>query len=394
MPGPLQGVRVLDCSWLLLDYIGLILANDGADVIHVEEPKQGDYMRFFLGQVRPGWSPPFINRNVNKRSLTVNLKTSEGLEAFNKLAATADVLLTVYTADAPARLGIDYESIRKVNPEIIYAQVTGYGAAGPYSGLPTHGQHFDAHTGAFEFEMGGDGLAVGKWIEPSSYRRLPNVQGGSLMPALAITGALLARERTGKGGFFDISAGDGAMATDWFSLTLRMNQGTVGPVDSAAIDALEPGRSARMDFYATGNQRYVLVDFTDARQWQAFCAAIDRQHLATVTDDARVREELKATFQARGLQEWIDLASAHHLPIGPVVFTEDLPKDVNVRARHAIVDMHHPELGPWYVHPSPLSQGRTLERPTPGLGQHTEELLRELGYTRDDYARFKTAGIV
>jgi crotonobetainyl-CoA:carnitine CoA-transferase CaiB-like acyl-CoA transferase len=394
MTALLEGVRVLDLSWLLLDYIGLVLANDGAEVIHVEEPRQGDYMRWFLGQIKPGWSPPFLVRNSNKKSFTVNLKSDEGLSAFNQLAASADVLLTVYTADVPARLGIDYESIRKINPEIIYVQVTGYGASGPYSRIPTHGEHFDAHSGAYDFRVGEGGLPISDLLEKSSYRRLSSVLGGSLVPTVAIVGALLERERTRKGRFMDISAGDCVMATDWFSLTRRLNEDKLGPPDSAALDAMQPGATARLAFYATVNERYVAVDLREEEPWQSFCRAVDQQELAAVADDEQLRDRLKTIFGSRGSKEWREFGSEHQLPIGPVVFPEDLPADANVRARHCVQDMQHPVVGPWYVNNSPLRQEPTLERPTPKLGEHTEELLLELGYSTTDYARLKETGIV
>lgn len=399
MAGLLEGVRVLDCAWLLLDYQGQILANDGADVIHVEEPKSGDYMRFFLGQIVPDWSPVFVARNGNKRSFTVDLKADEGKEIFYRLVETADVVYCNYVGDAPRRLGIDYERLAQVNPRIVYLQCTGYGAAGPYSPLPTHGVHFDTHSGMYRYWRDADGFMNARVAEQSPLRRVDGLSAGCLYGSVAIAAALYERERTGKGRFFDLSCGDAGIASDWFSLVPSLNRERVRPFAPPAAESELPaaaliGGSPRLQFYECADGRFLLADFVDGTAWGRFSEAAGRPDLLAARDDGALEGALRALFRERPRLDWLDLASEAGLSLGPVVAPEEVITNAQVRQRHVFADMDHPVFGPWYLQGSPLRQDFTVTRPTPALGEHTAELLGELGYGATDYARLKAAGVV
>src|SRR5262249_34289979 len=286
------------------------------------------------------------------------------------------------------------------NPRIIHLQSTGYGARGPYALMPTHGQHFDAHSGAYRFWRDGEGLAHSREAEESSLRRVAGLEAGCLYGALAVAAALVERDRTGRGRAFDISCGDSGIASDWFSLVPSLNHTRVKPFQPPVENSRLPaaalvGGSPRRQLYGTREGRFVLAALDEPAHWERFCRAAGREDLlAFGGEDAALEAELRALFESRTRRQWIELASEERLAIGPVVPPEDIMTNPQVRARGVFADMRHPVFGPWYLQGSPLRRDFAVAQPTPALGEHTAELLAELGYPAEEYERLKTSGIV
>ena len=381
----LQGVRVVECAVLFNgDQTGRLLGDLGADVIKVEAPGAGDYLRDILGQLSPHHSPAHVFANRNKRSVVLDLRTEAGRDAFFALIRTADIFVDGFAGDACNKLGIGYEAQRAVKPDIIYAQCSGFGSAGEYAQIPTHGQMMGALGGGTPLRMDEDGLA----------HEQPGGLGDGTMvaathTALTAVAALHQRDRTGEGCRIDGAGSDAVLATQWIRPTYLWNDDRLvdrrGAIGGNAL-------SARYHFYETSDQRFVLFCGIEPKFWKNFCAAVDRPDLAglgiagAAVDFAKGEVELAHTlqeiFHTRTQREWIDIALRHDIALGPAHRLDDLLDDPHLRAREIIVEHDHPHAGPvtlvgWAA---PVAdQPFEITHPAPLLGEHTAEVLSELG---------------
>src|SRR5215212_407289 len=204
MTGLLEDVTVIETGVLMtVDFLGRLLADEGADVIKVETPQLGDYLRNIMSRFAPDWSSFHITLNRNKRSITCDARTPEGQEIMAKLVAQADIFITGNVGDANHKLGLDYDTIQAINPKIVYCQATGFGASGPYAQVPTHGQMMDALGG------GADPMAIDErgFVTPTGQGvgSSGGVVVGPLYAAFAVAAALAKAARTGEGCFIDVS---------------------------------------------------------------------------------------------------------------------------------------------------------------------------------------------
>jgi crotonobetainyl-CoA:carnitine CoA-transferase CaiB-like acyl-CoA transferase len=276
MTGLLEGVRVLESAQLFNgDYTGQILADEGADVIKVESPFRGDYLRDFLGQMKPhtrGHSPLHMILNRNKRSVTLNLRSDEGKEVFWRMLQDCDVFLDGNSSGALDDLGIGYEAQRERKPDIVFAAISGLGNSGPYARVPTHGQSMNALAGSYPHEVGPDGYAqkreasspvadAGGWIV------------GPLYTAVGICAALLRRERTGKGAYVDVGASDAVIASAWMSMVTTLNRDRIG------ADETGGNTGPKYGVYETKDGKFVLTALIEHHFWEHFCKAIGREDL-------------------------------------------------------------------------------------------------------------------
>jgi formyl-CoA transferase len=396
----LEGIRVVECAVLFNgDQTGRILADLGADVIKVESPGVGDYLRDFLGQITPHNSPAHLYVNRNKRSVTLNLRTEQGRSVFFDLLRTADIFVDGFAGDASARLGIGYEHQRRVKPDIIYAQCSGFGA-GPYAEVPTHGQMMGALAGTMELEMGNGGL-----VEQTRTGISDATVIGASYTALTAIAALTYRERTGEGVFIDGAGSDAALATEWFRPTYAWNDSRI--TDRATLPAVgSEGASAKYQFYETKDRKFLLFCGIEHKFWNNFCDAVGRSDLREDDPTAPVdfaggqealRRELQGIFHTRPLVEWIEVARDHDIAMGPALQVDDLRDDPHVRQREIVYDAVHPAAGPFtYVGwPAPIA-GQPFEvfRPAPSLGQDTEQVLFELGYGQERIDALRRGGTV
>lgn len=397
----LEGVRVLECAVLLNgDQTGRLLGDLGADVIKLEQRGRGDYLRDILGQITPHNSPAHLYANRNKRSIALDLQSDVGREIFFELLSTADVFVDGLAGDACERLGIGYEAQLERNPAIVYAQCSGFGSSGPYAGLPTHGHMMGALAGGVHLRTGDNdevevlgGLANG-------------VAVGATNTALTLVAALLRSRATGRGCRIDGAGSDAVIATEWFRPTYHWNAERL--VDRSTLRT--PGEEAtpRYTYYVTKDDRYVLLCAIEAHFWSRFCEAAGLGDAAPAEsggsravsfgdEDPALGATLRATFRERTLDEWMDLAVAHRIPMCPANQVENLRDDPQLASRQIIHDSDHPVAGPvtmpgW---PAPVrDQPFEVRFPAPALGEHTSAILGELGWTADRIDRAMVDGVV
>jgi crotonobetainyl-CoA:carnitine CoA-transferase CaiB-like acyl-CoA transferase len=398
----LAGVRVVESASLLNgDTLGMLLGDLGADVIKVESPGRGDYLRDFMGQITPHNSPAHLQVNRNKRSVAIDARTDAGQAVMWRLLETADVFVDGSSAGAMDRLGIGYDAQRLRNPRIIYATVTGFGVLGPYHAIPTHGMMMTALAGANPVVRGADGF-----MHPVPAAGFGGTERGgeattaaAVHAALHIAAALFARERSGVGCHIDVAGSDAVIAQALTSVIYALNDSRL--TDRSSLPTIDGGvwKGAKYQFYETRDAKMVMLAAIEDRFWSGFCAAIERPDLLTPehsssggvdfgADESSLRDELITIFAGRDQQEWLDLAVAHRLPLGPAPTTlEQMATDPHIRARSIIVDGVHPDAGPFTYVGSPAivdGAGFEVRRPAPALGEHTGEVLTELGYTAQE----------
>jgi crotonobetainyl-CoA:carnitine CoA-transferase CaiB-like acyl-CoA transferase len=396
----LAGIRVIESAQLFNgDSLGMHLGDLGADVIKVESPFMGDYLRDFLGQITPHHSPAHLQVNKNKRSVTLDLHREEGRELFWRLFATADVFVDGNAADATEKLGIGYEAQRQRKPDIVYCQYTGYGSAGPYARIPTHGQMMNALAAATPMEMGPDGFM--RRMHPAPGRVGDMLMGGdgtaagAIHAAFHVAAAIVHRERTGDGCFIDVAGHDGVIVQAWFGATYALNLDRV--TDGSSLPArrtAEGSTSAKYQWYETRDKKILLFCCIEPKFWRNFCRAVGRDDLLPVHDERHpvdfaggavdLRRELQQIFHTRDLADWVSLAAQNDFALGPSPVTlAEAMEDPHLKTRDVFVDGEHPRAGSFtYIGEAGKVRGQPYEvrYPAPLLGEHTREILGgELG---------------
>lgn len=401
----LEGVRVIECAVLFNgDQTGRLLADMGADVIKVESTRGGgDYLRDILGQITPRNSPAHLYVNRNKRSIALNLRSAEGLEKFYELLKTADIFVDGFAGDACAKLGIGYEDQMKVKPDIIYAQCSGFGAKGPLAQIPTHGQMMGALGGGVPLEMCSDGMVRIKSRDSLG----DGTTVAATNTALAAVAALNQRYRTGKGAYIDGAGSDAVMATRWIYSTYAWNDSRI--TDRSGMPAFDEteSSSAKYQFYETQDKKFMLFCAIEQKFWNNFCAAIGRTDLIAQHDDAtpidfsndslELRIELQKIFHTKTLKAWTEIAIKHDIAMAPANQIDDLLTDTHIQSRNMIIEQQHPVAGPFTSlgWPAPVKdQPFEVFRHAPSYGEHTNEILKELGCSDADIAGLRKNAVV
>jgi len=413
--GLLSGIRVLESAQLFNgDTLGALLGDLGADVIKIESPFRGDYLRDMLGQVAPHYSPAHLQINKNKRSVALDLRRDEGREVFWRLLATADVFIDGNAADAMTKLGVGYEQQKARRAEIVYCQYTGYGATGPYATIPTHGQMMNAAAGGTPVEMGEDGF-----VRP--YRGAQPFNGiasggegtaaGAAYAAMHVAAALVQRQRTGQGCYIDVAASEAVVSSAWIAATYILNDDRIADRRSLPTPISPDGTtSAKYQFYRTADDRFVLFCCIEPAFWKNFCRLAGREDLigedgsgpvdfaVSADPEQTLRREIQKIIETRTQQEWTRLAAEHDLAIGPAVQQEDLRSDPQLTARGAFVDAEHPVAGPFtHVTLPALVDGRRsteIRHHAPALGEQTREILDELGLSAAEISALRESGVI
>ncbi|MGE0384971.1 MAG: CaiB/BaiF CoA transferase family protein [Gammaproteobacteria bacterium] len=384
----LAGYRVLESSQLLNGAsTAAMLADLGADVIKVESPFLGDYLRVEYTM--------HLHRQANKskRSVAIDLRKPQGRDLFLRLLATADVFVTNAIANRNEKLGLSYAQLREHKPDIVYCQNTGFGASGPYREVPTHGQMMNAIAGSYPMELDAEGFTQPRadlLTRPGSY------MGGGEATAVAATSAafhiaaaLAHRERTGEGCYIDISAAEAVISSAWISAVAHMNiPETIGhhqsPENLRAV--------ARYQFYQAADGRFLLFCPEEKKFWETFCDLVGRPELKGIQFGVELRREIQAILKTRTLAEWMQIAVQHKLPIGPAhIDIADIRADPQIAARGIFVDGRDETGAPFtYVGQPAQLAGQQFEvsRPAPRLGEHTDEILRGIGCSDADLARY------
>jgi crotonobetainyl-CoA:carnitine CoA-transferase CaiB-like acyl-CoA transferase len=410
----LAGVRVIESAMLFNgDTVGAHLGDLGADVIKVEGPPVGDYLRHFLGQVVPGNSPAHIQVNRNKRSIGIDLRADAGREVFWRLLATADVFVDGNAADACDKLGIGFEAQRARKPDIIYCQYSGYGASGPYARIPTHGQMMDALAGAVPVAIGADGfMHRAPHSGPLSGMDTggEGTAAGAIHAAYHVAAALVQRSRTGAGAYIDIAGTDGVISQAWIGATYALNEHRIADrttMPERSVDGEMSG--ALYQYYECADGRNILFCCIEPKFWRNFCGAIGRPDLVDRNRAAKagsqvdfgsgqveLRRELQAIFHTRPLAEWVELAATRDIAMGPAHRSvQEALDDPHLAARGTFHTDVHPQAGEYtFVKEAGLVAGQPyrIRHHAPAFGQHTIELLDELGYDRSEIDELTSAG--
>jgi crotonobetainyl-CoA:carnitine CoA-transferase CaiB-like acyl-CoA transferase len=388
---PLQDVRILELGQIITAPLtGMMLADLGSQVIKIENPQGGDPFRSFRGGQ---YSAHFTAYNRNKRSMTLNLQHAEGKAIALKLIAGVDVLLENFRPDVMARLGLDAATLTATNPRLIHASITGFGASGPYVERPAFDTVGMALSGMGSLFFDPDDPQVrGPTI-------VDNVSG--MYTAYGILGALFERVRTGKGRRIEVNMLEAAIAfmPDPFANfhQLDIPQGPYSRSSASQSYALRCSDGKMVTIHLSSPEKF----------WEGLTRAMGRSDLAS---DARfktrmdrmqnyqvLREELAKTFATRPRDEWVGLLAAEDVPSAPVYDLSEVERDPQVRHLETFYAMTHPEQGLQIgIHrPVRIDGGRgPTAAPAPTLGEHTEEVLREYGYGKEDVARLREAGIV
>ncbi|HEX4530785.1 MAG TPA: CoA transferase [Acidimicrobiia bacterium] len=404
MTGLLEGVRVVETGVLMtVDNLGRLLGDEGAEVVKVETPQLGDYLRDIMIRFAPGWSAFHLMLNRNKRSVTVDARTTDGRGIMERLIERADVFITGNVGTTNEKLGLDYESVRRIRPDIVYCQATGYGATGPYAEIPTHGQMMDDLGGsAPALHLDGHGLVEHVPDAPEPERR-SGVVVGPMYAAFGVAAALARRGRTGEGAYLDVSCADAVLACKWIEALPTLNPELV---DASGPGPSGPAASAKYQHYATADGKFILFCGIEPKFWDHFCRAVGRDDLLDVHrrdlvvdfgggDDA-LRAELQSIFAGRSLAEWMEIAIEHDIAMGPALRFDEIDTDPHLRARGMVVTETHPVLGEFETLGNPVVvPGAEFElRSAPTLGQHTDAVLAELGYDDEQCARLRADGVV
>ena len=381
MPGPLHGIKVVDLTSMVSGPLAAqTLADQGADVIKVEAPR-GDHSREAAPR-RGGFAASFLNNNRNKRSIVLNLKHPDGLAAFRRIAGAADVIVQNFRPGVAERLGVGETSMREVNPEVVYVSIAGFGFDGPYVNKPV----FDPIV-----QAGSDEL------RPRLVRTILPDKLTGIQAAQAITAALLARERTGRGQHVRLSMLDTVVSFLWSS---DMGAHTFVGAESAS----EPAQSRIDLIYRTGDG-FITVAVNQDKEWEGFARAAERPDLL---EDERFRtaegrqafrderlELIQSVLTERTTQQWLDRLESHDVPCAPVLTRRGMIGHPQVRANALIVETDHPEAGRLRHTRSPARFSVTEpehRRPAPALGGHTREILSEHGFDDDEIAALEASG--
>ena len=403
--GPLAGVRIIESSMLGPAAITTTLADLGAEVIKIETPS-GDYIRQMTWPIVEGVSLMHLHVNRGKRSLVLDLRTPEGVETYLDLVRDADVVIEAMRPGGLERRGLGYDDLKAVNPRIVFCTISGYGMTGPYAELPSHGVAYDVWAGLVNPETTEDG-----------FKAIPEhpsvgIHAGPLFGALGVLAGVIQARATGQGARLEIAQSDAAAAMDWLrSETWKAYERPQSEVTGNASDNYErraPGTAGMRDgvryqFYEASDGRCVLLQASEREFWENFCNAVDRRDLFEANPGAKfadhavgnveLRKELRDIFVTRTAREWVDLGLEVNVPIVAVNTPQTLADDPQFQDRFPWIPADR--LGCDQL-PSPIKY-LDVEVPVPTkaptVGQHSEEVLREvLGYDDDRIAAIRAAG--
>jgi crotonobetainyl-CoA:carnitine CoA-transferase CaiB-like acyl-CoA transferase len=400
---PLEGLRVLELTRVGPPAIAcMFLADMGAEVLKVEPPPAPGETGTALSPPpadRRRIASPFINRG--KRSICLDLKRREGQEVLQRLAAAADVLVEGFRPGVAARLGADYPTLREINPRLIYCSMSGYGQDGPYRDLPGHDLNYIATAGLLALIGARDAPPV------IPLNIVADIAGAALHGVIGILLALHARQRTGEGQLVDISYLDAAI-----SLTLL-----TPPAAALLARGEHPERGKGVlaggypyySAYQTRDGRWLAVGCVEPWLWANLCHALGRPDLEDVglqpgdftswpsPEQERAREELAGIFRNRDRDEWFDILRQHNVCVSPVLDLEEALEDPQVRHRQMVVEVDHPLAGRLREPGLAIKLSETpgaVSADIPFRGQHTREVMEQLGYSQKEIDAMAEEGAV
>jgi len=387
MAGPLAGIRVVELAHIMAGPLcGLMLADLGAEVIKVERAPDGDDTRRSVPPEIEGESAAFMMMNRNKRGIVLDLKKERGREVLLRLVDGADVLIENYRRGTMERLGLGYESVLKArNPRLVYCAVSGWGRSGPWADRAGFDLVAQGVSGLMSITGEGPGRPPVKVGAP-----VTDITAG-ILAALGVVAALIQRERTGEGQMVDTSLLEGGVVhTYWHSAITFATGISPGPMGSA-----HPLNAPYQAFRTADG--WINVGAANQANWLRLVRALEAPHLAEdprfSTNADRMRHlkeleaELTAIFETRTTAAWLRILDEAGVPAGPVLTIAEMHDHPQVRARRMVVDVPHTKLGSQRTLGCPVKFSAAESGPVRGaplLGEHTREVLAELGYTREE----------
>lgn len=399
----LEGVKVLDLTRVIPGtFCTMLLGDFGAEVLKVESPKVTE----FVGSAR---SPSgeenrrkaaYFAPNRNKKSIAIDLKSKAGKEIFHRLSQQADVIVEGFRPGVTKRLGIDYETINELNPRIIYCSLSGYGQGGPYHAFPGHDINYIAMAGI----LGLIGSRESPPVIPLNL--IADFAAAALYGALGICLALLARNKTGKGQFVDVSYLDGAVSlTNWFSINYFCEGLTLKRGESWLN-----GAYPYYGVYKTKDEKYITIGCIEPHFWENLCRFLGREeyvpfhfapeHMVCKPADPKwdeIRSFLQQIFLTKTRDEWFDLLSRNDIPAGKVYAQDEVFVDPQVLHRQMVVEVEHPILGKIKqigIAPKLSDTPGKVRGLSPLLGEHTSEILQQLGYKIEEIDNLRKEGVI
>lgn len=391
---PLEGISILDLTRLLPGPYGTMLLGDlGAEVIKVEEPEQGDYAR---------WYPPHINQvgsrhlllNRNKKSITLNLKKPEGRTILLKMVEKgADVLIEQFRPGVMDRLGVGYKDLEKVNSRLVYCALTGFGQDGPYRDLAGHDINYIGIGGI----LGITGPKGGPPALPGT--QIADLVAGGLYSVIGILTALMGRQKTGRGQFVDVSMLDGVVSLIPDSAALFFAERESPRMGERRLT----GGLPQYQTYRTKDGKYLAVGALEDKFWANLARSLGKPewaHQVPREKEARtqeIKEEMIRIFLTKTRQEWLDILMKEDTCVTAVHSLEETFSDPHVLHRKMLVEVPHPKAGRIRQIGVPIKFSETpgeVLTPAPEIGEHTEEILKGLGYNQENIERLRKAGVI
>jgi crotonobetainyl-CoA:carnitine CoA-transferase CaiB-like acyl-CoA transferase len=393
MAGPLAGFRVIDMTSVISGPLAtMMLADQGAEVIKIENPSGGDFTRAMSNR-QGGFSASFLNNNRSKRSIAVNTKDPRGMDLVKKLLEGADVFIQNMRPGVIERVGLGEDVVRQIVPEIIYVSISGFGYRGPYAQRPVYDPLVQALSGLTTIQGGADDA------RPRLVRTIVPDKLTGVMAAQAVTAALLSRERTGKGQHVRLSMLDSVVNFLWHS----------DMASQTFVDGEFPQEKAQsfIDLIYETKTDYISVAVNTDKQWKSLANALGRpewlqdpRFLTPALRHANINDRLGMTQEVlltRAAKEWLELLEVADVPSAPILRRRDVMYHPQVQANETIAEYDHPEAGRLrQARPAALFSDTSPEitRGAPMLGEFTEDAMRGLGYDAETIAKLAADGVI
>jgi crotonobetainyl-CoA:carnitine CoA-transferase CaiB-like acyl-CoA transferase len=383
MSGPLSGYRVVDFTNVIAGpYATMILADQGADVIKIEAPQRPDFTRQ-AGNGQKGMRASFLNNNRNKRSIAIDVKSDAGRDALKKLVATADVFIQNFRPGVVERLGISEPELRAITPDIVYVSMSGWGERGPFAHKPVYDPIIQALSGLATVQAGSD------QERPRLIRTILPDKLTGMTAAQAVVAALAGRAKSGEGQHVKVSMLDSIIAFLWSS--------DMGSQTFVGNETSVQRAATFIDLIYETQTDYITVSTMTNDQWSGFCKVANREHLlederfnTPAKRDANADERLNLIQEAlleRPAAEWLKTLDDAGVPSAPVLTRRQMIDHPQVQASEIVIEHDHPHAGKLrQARPAARFEGTptSIRHGAPVLGEHTYELLGELGYSKTE----------
>ena len=399
----LEGVKILDLSMLVPGaFCTMLLGDLGADVLKIEAPGVNELRGSLRAVPREEQrkAAAYYALDRNKKSIVVNLKSESGREILYRLSRRADVVVEGFRPGVAKRLRIDYETISRLNPKIIYCSLSGYGQDGPYHAFPGHDVNYIAMAGVLGLIGSDQGLPA------IPLNLVADFAGAALYGALGISVALVARNKTGKGQYVDVAYMDGAIALmTWFNCGHFFDGSTLNRGQSWLH-----GAYPYYGVYETRDGKYITIGCLEPHFWENLCRLLGKEeyipyhfaleHTFHKPEDERwhkIHSSLKQVFLTKTRDEWFELLIRNDVPAGKVYAPDEVFNDPQVLHRHMVIELEHPTLGKIKqtgIAPKLSSTPGKVRSLSPLPGEHTDEILQGLGYEQEEIRNLRQEGAV